>query len=463
MQLIDNRDIASVMTLFQSTVGMELSLFSLFVTVITSCTAMNETALQHDLMLNYNRNIAPRNGSLPVDVNIYMSLLAIVVFNEVKETLSTNAGFELNWIDKNLIWDSAVYGNVTETVFRQKELWLPDVIVSNSVSGIGELGDDRILLLVTSDGKVTWKPISTVETICKVKTEYFPYDKQKCAVQLVVRAQTSRMMRVRIPENFIRMYSFTENGQWEVTSTSSDLFAVDNLQLMHFRMDLKRRPGFYVKALIMPILIVSVLNCFVLIVPSNSGEKISFSITVFLSYMVLLTFTTDNLPRTSEYDPYIVEYIAIMLGLSFASVIGSVISLIIQPIGGETSGTSNRIREDSLQETDTPVISVADSVRANACTGKEYINSLSKLVHKKPSLAWEDGKDEKDQEIAKGYYSRFQKLDTSRVTKTLHACKMTTKLRKFLRYFDIFAALGIGITTGLVTLLTLNALLGQSD
>jgi len=49
----------------------------------------------------------------------------------------------------------------------------------------------------------------------------------------------------------------------------------------------------------MPIVLTSLLVVLVFIVPVESGEKVSYVLTVFLSLAVLLTIVADSLPSTS--------------------------------------------------------------------------------------------------------------------------------------------------------------------
>ena len=60
-----------------------------------------------------------------------------------------------------------------------------------------------------------------------------------------------------------------------------------------------RRTQFYNLNVMMPIVLTSLLVVLVFIVPVESGEKVSYVLTVFLSLAVLLTIVADSLPSTS--------------------------------------------------------------------------------------------------------------------------------------------------------------------
>ena len=57
--------------------------------------------------------------------------------------------------------------------------------------------------------------------------------------------------------------------------------------------------------IILPILFLNQLNVLVFMLPAESGERVSYSLTVLLSIAVFMTIVGDTLPRTSEPTPLI--------------------------------------------------------------------------------------------------------------------------------------------------------------
>ncbi|KAH3709992.1 hypothetical protein DPMN_069458 [Dreissena polymorpha] len=70
----------------------------------------------------------------------------------------------------------------------------------------------------------------------------------------------------------------------------------------------------------MPLLMLAFLNICIFLVPIGSGEKGSFSITIFLSYGIFVTIISDTLPHNSLQISYFVLFIVILLLLSVISV-----------------------------------------------------------------------------------------------------------------------------------------------
>jgi len=61
-----------------------------------------------------------------------------------------------------------------------------------------------------------------------------------------------------------------------------------------------RKPRYIVSSIILPLIVLIVLNVCVFILPGGSGEKASYAITVFLSFVVFSTLVHETLPVNSE-------------------------------------------------------------------------------------------------------------------------------------------------------------------
>jgi len=85
----------------------------------------------------------------------------------------------------------------------------------------------------------------------------------------------------------------------------------------------------------MPVLLLSVLNLFTFAIPCDSGERISYSITVWLSFAVFLTVITANLPQSSNSISVIAVYGIMQLFITTIVVITSAIQLRINSYSEE--------------------------------------------------------------------------------------------------------------------------------
>ena len=90
-------------------------------------------------------------------------------------------------------------------------------------------------------------------------------------------------------------------------------------------LELERRHEFILFTTICPLVLLSVINVGVFLVPVNSGEKGSISVTILLSYSVFITTISEELPRNSLNISYILIYILLLLMLSVLAVVYSYI------------------------------------------------------------------------------------------------------------------------------------------
>ena len=69
----------------------------------------------------------------------------------------------------------------------------------------------------------------------------------------------------------------------------------------------KRKPDFYALNMILPVLLLAVMAVFVFMLPAESGEKIGFSLTVLLAFVVLMTILGDKMPSTADHTSLLGE------------------------------------------------------------------------------------------------------------------------------------------------------------
>ncbi len=105
--------------------------------------------------------------------------------------------------------------------------------------------------------------------------------------------------------------SFTDflHGEWKVlacpcTSFTKD-FIVSRWPIIECIVTMKRKPLFYVFNLGIPICLLLIIGGLAFILPPDSGDKISLSVTVFLALTVFIMVVMENLPSTSQAVPFL--------------------------------------------------------------------------------------------------------------------------------------------------------------
>ncbi|PIO32240.1 hypothetical protein AB205_0141140, partial [Aquarana catesbeiana] len=89
----------------------------------------------------------------------------------------------------------------------------------------------------------------------------------------------------------------------------------DSFAEMKFHVVIKRRPLFYAVNLLLPSMFLMVMDIIGFYLPPDSGERVSFKITLLLGYSVFLIIVSDTLPATAIGTPLIGVYFVVCMAL----------------------------------------------------------------------------------------------------------------------------------------------------
>ena len=127
----------------------------------------------------------------------------------------------------------------------------------------------------------------------------------------------------------VQMSYYTENGEWTLASTKVErvdggAYTSDTLTFIFV---LKRKPSFLIVNVVLPIVFMAIINILVFLLPAESGERVSYSVTVLLALAVFMTLVGDNLPKTSEPMPILSYYLMILLIMSTLMTVTTILNL----------------------------------------------------------------------------------------------------------------------------------------
>jgi len=294
---------------------------------LNSASINDSNTLLYDLFSGYNVDVRPvRNQALPVNVYVMMIAKSINDFHEVNQLFSYVCGLRITWTDERLVWDPATYGGLKTFAKPLKDVWYPDLVLSNpsdDVEGIRSLWNK---VRVFSNGKVKWLPVNLVKSKCAVNIWNYPYDTHACKTTFsAITFLPTKVVLTHLSPT-IDMSLYQENRIWQVTETStSSQMATTGQSLITFTFHLKRNPAFLIINVILPIQLLGLLNVLVFLLVPESVERISYCLTVLLSIAVFMTIIGDMLPRSSEPVP-IISY-KLMIDMVISSLIVLVIIL----------------------------------------------------------------------------------------------------------------------------------------
>ncbi|XP_078309660.1 acetylcholine receptor subunit beta-like [Crassostrea virginica] len=209
------------------------------------------------LLSNYSSKIRPiknQGGSLQMSIDLFLSSIKEVSTTEQK--MITAGYLKVIWTDELLLWNSTLTGMLWMK-FRQRDVWVPDIVIKNGLTAFSMMGGDFYYLYVYYNGSVYWYPYMVFETSCDLDVTYFPFDTQTCSVIII-------------------SWSYS---RWEVN------FTID------------------------------------------AGEKMGYSVTIFLAYAVFLSIVSDELPMNSDSTSILSIYLMTESSMSAMSLLISSVQL----------------------------------------------------------------------------------------------------------------------------------------
>ncbi|RUS74299.1 hypothetical protein EGW08_017936, partial [Elysia chlorotica] len=225
---------------------------------------------------------------------------SIMSLDEAEQVLYTYGTLKTQWDDDTLSWNPSNYSGITSFLWPQDDVWLPDLVISNSVTDARRLGFKEMPVRIESSGAVSWFPSMILATSCDMDITYYPFDTQKCNIILSTTMSTYEEISILPRGNPISWAEYSPGGSWELKAiVATELDNQGDITRIQFEMTLKRLRTYYVMNIILPVIFLSLTASLVFYLPADAGEKIGMSMTVLLAYAVYLTIIADNMPQTS--------------------------------------------------------------------------------------------------------------------------------------------------------------------
>ena len=296
-----------------------------FALIVTYCLhfnvyvhSINDTSrLMADLMSGYDKRVRPIvNQEDSVRVDISVSILYVQDLDEIKGKLTFVAPMYVSWVDERISWNSSKYNNIQTIVISIGEVWTPEIVLANSAKSASPLWYDWMSIRYDANGVASWRPGGLLEVNCAVNIKYYPFDIQTCDILITPFVYTSYEVVFNSVDALGTGSLYFENGEWEFVNTSSSAIIIFGTSYYQLRITLARRPTFVIINVVLPFVIISFLNIVVFLLPADSGERISYAVTILLALAVFLTIIGENIPKTSSPLPIISFFLGAHVSLS---------------------------------------------------------------------------------------------------------------------------------------------------
>ncbi|XP_033727663.1 neuronal acetylcholine receptor subunit alpha-3-like [Pecten maximus] len=286
--------------------------------------------LMSDIFATYSKEARPvENFNETVEIQTLFCPLSLLDVNEVSGTISLSIILCMYWKDPQLVWVPSDYAGITETMVNSSMLWKPSVFLISSASDLEPIGSDRFDARITSSGYISWCPGRMITSSCSIDMTEFPTDSQNCSVLLLPWGYSSAEIKLLPLMSTFYMKMYSTNGEWSLDKSLAQeyLGMGPEVSIIGFSMILTRRSTYFVISMIIPIYLLCFLNPFVFLLPAASGERISYTITMFLSLAVYMTLIGDNMPKVSETIAGISYFILVSMIFSGVIIILTIFTL----------------------------------------------------------------------------------------------------------------------------------------
>jgi hypothetical protein len=261
-------------------------------------------SLYQDLFRNYTSELRPQsNLSESTEIGMKVILFSLNDLDEVTGMVSLVVGVVMTWNDFRLSWNPSSYGGLTTITLPKKILWVPNIFLLDPANKMEAIGSDDFIGRVESDGTVYWSPGGLIQSLCDVNMHKFPFDTQECGLVLALWGYLETEAKLVPLHNSASVDTsyYSKNGQWDLEDATLFSFTLGGKSTgMKITLTLKRKSLYFVFNMLVPILLLSILNPLVFVLPVDSGERLSYAITIFLSFAVFMTLLSDNMPKSSE-------------------------------------------------------------------------------------------------------------------------------------------------------------------
>jgi hypothetical protein len=244
----------------------------------------------------------PTGGKTPVEVSVGLYVTNFVGIDETRESFEVSGYLTAKWLDPRLAVPADADVPVTRT-FRMEDLWTPSIESANTTSH----KTSQSLLTADRQGMVTYVERFDSSLSSDFDLRKFPFDTQDLRLQFhpfISAASEIRFAPRPLPSTGISPEQHTELAAWQIQDLRyrTEKVAQDRdippTSGGDFEIVVKRRSGFYVWKIFLPLLILTMIPMVVFWIDVSQFDWIlKIPMTMLLS-MVAFEFTiARDLPR----------------------------------------------------------------------------------------------------------------------------------------------------------------------
>ena len=157
--------------------------------------------------------------------------------------------------------------------------------------------------VVNFDGQVEWYTPRILKTSCPLDMTDFPGDRQSCQLVFGSRVYDNSQLQLRSKTPDAEVVQGFSDGVWRILAAPASQVNESMTSQIAFTFQLERKPLYHLIQTIFPSILLTFVGFLVFLLPTESGEKISLSVTVLLSITVYIFVLTAATPTQSNSVP----------------------------------------------------------------------------------------------------------------------------------------------------------------
>ena len=240
-----------------------------------------------------------------------------------------------SWTDEQLIWNSSDYGGLAQLSMTTDEIWVPSLVQFGATDAEFDLNP----VWLQSNGTVFWIMGGVFEALCKLDILFYPGDEHQCFFEILPSTTDASEINLTIFSIDHMLEDSIEHGEWEIKSSYQTIneftepMSGKTFVTLLKTMTIARRYLFTFVHTVLPLLLLCVLNTAIFIIPLKSGERISFSTSILLNFVIFTSNMSDDLPHNSLRLAFVSIF---MTTTNVITTLGVIISVILCRIDHET-------------------------------------------------------------------------------------------------------------------------------
>ncbi|KAH9512554.1 hypothetical protein Btru_038780 [Bulinus truncatus] len=274
-----------------------------------------------------SRRRSPAIGSSvdrPFRLTYTFSLIDVIELDQINQLMTVLAYVQINWTDAELWWNATEYGNTTDVLLDASSIWTPKILVLTGAKDSQFLEFNQELL-VSSNGEVMAAISRYITFRCEIHFMNYPFDSQSCSFGLTYfTVRLNWPVEIHMRNISIQYKDYAKAGEWKMIGNDEVLYKDANgYEFPMYTFIVKRQSVYYVITAVFPMVLTSVMIPLVFLIPTKTGEKISYLVTMFTSTAIFLSYISNVMPRNLSVLPYLAALLIEVMCEGLAAVLAT--------------------------------------------------------------------------------------------------------------------------------------------